>query len=56
VTRVTPLLRAVLIGLLLLGCGWLMVRLRAALTPVFLALLVSYALDPLVDRSEAARQ
>jgi hypothetical protein len=42
---VTPLLRAVL----LLGCGWLLLRLRAALTPVFFALLVSYALDPLVD-------
>lgn len=55
VTRVTPLLRAVLIGVLLFGCGWLMLRLRAALTPVFFALLVSYALDPLVDRLEAAR-
>jgi predicted PurR-regulated permease PerM len=55
VTRVTPLLRAVLIGILLLGCGWLMLRLRAALTPVLLALFVSYALDPLVDRLEAAR-
>lgn len=51
----TPLLRAVLVGLLLLGLGWLMLRLRAALTPVFFALLVSYALDPLVDRFEAAR-
>jgi predicted PurR-regulated permease PerM len=50
---VTPLLRAVLIGLLLLGCGWLVLRLRAALTPVFFALLISYALDPLVDRLEA---
>jgi predicted PurR-regulated permease PerM len=29
-------------------------RLRAALTPVFFALLISYALDPLVDRLEAA--
>lgn len=54
VTRVTPLLRAVLIGLLLFGCGWLVLRLRAALTPVFFALLISYALDPLVDRFEAA--
>ncbi|HET8933811.1 MAG TPA: AI-2E family transporter, partial [Polyangiales bacterium] len=52
-TRVTPLLRAVLIGLLMLGCGWLVLRLRAALTPVFFALLISYALDPLVDRLEA---
>jgi predicted PurR-regulated permease PerM len=51
---VTPLLRAVLIGILLMACGWLVLRLRAALTPVFFALLVSYALDPLVDRFEAA--
>lgn len=51
-TRVTPLLRAVLLGLLLLGLGWLMLRLRAALTPVLFALLVSYALDPLVDQLE----
>jgi predicted PurR-regulated permease PerM len=55
VTRVTPLLRAVLIGVLLMGLGWLVLRLRAALTPVFFALLLSYALDPLVDRFEAAR-
>lgn len=54
-TRVTPLLRAVLIGVLLFALGWLILRLRAALTPVFFALLVSYALDPLVDRFEAAR-
>ena len=52
VTRVTPLLRAVLLGLLLLGLGWLLLRLRAALTPVLFALLVSYALDPLVDQLE----
>lgn len=44
-----------LIGLLLLGLGWLTLRLRAALTPLFFALLVAYALDPLVDRFEAAR-
>jgi predicted PurR-regulated permease PerM len=53
VTRVTPLLRAVLLGVLLLGIGWLMLRLRAALTPVLFALLVSYALDPLVDVLES---
>lgn len=54
VTRVTPLLRLVLLGLLLFGLGWLLIRLRAALTPVFFALLFSYALDPVVDRFENA--
>ncbi|MET0387991.1 MAG: AI-2E family transporter [Polyangiales bacterium] len=51
----TPLLRAVLIGLIVLGFGWLILRLRVALTPVLFALLFSYALDPLVDRLEDAR-
>jgi predicted PurR-regulated permease PerM len=55
VTRLTPLFRAVLIGVLLFGIGWLMLRLRVALTPVLFALLFSYALDPLVARLEAAR-
>jgi predicted PurR-regulated permease PerM len=54
VTRVTPLLRIVLLGLLLFGLGWLLIRLRAALTPVFFAMLFSYALDPVVDRFEHA--
>jgi predicted PurR-regulated permease PerM len=52
--RVTPLLRIVLLGLCLFGLGWLLIRLRAALTPVFFAMLFSYALDPLVDRFEHA--
>ena len=55
VRRLTPLLRAVLIGTLLLGLGWLVLKLRAALTPVLFALLFSYALDPLVDRLEGMR-
>jgi predicted PurR-regulated permease PerM len=54
VTRVTPLLRLVLIGLLLCVAGWLLIRLRAALTPVFFAMLLAYALDPLVDLCERA--
>jgi predicted PurR-regulated permease PerM len=54
VTRLTPLLRLVLLGLLLFGLGWLLFRIRAALTPVFFAMLVSYVLDPLVDRMERA--
>lgn len=53
--RLTPLLRAVLVGILLLGIGWLVLKLRAALTPVLFALLFSYALDPLVDRLERLR-
>jgi predicted PurR-regulated permease PerM len=44
-----------LVGLILFGLGWLVLRLRAALTPVLFALLFSYALDPLVARLEAAR-
>jgi predicted PurR-regulated permease PerM len=56
VTRVvTSLLWALWLGLLLFSVGWLILRLRAALTPVFFALLFAYALDPLVDRLEAAR-
>jgi predicted PurR-regulated permease PerM len=55
VTRVTPLLRAVLLGLVLFGIGWLLLRLRAALTPVFVAMLFSYVLHPVVDRFERAR-
>jgi predicted PurR-regulated permease PerM len=55
VTRiVTSLLWALWLGLLLFTVGWLILRLRAALTPVFFALLFAYALDPLVDRFEAA--
>ena len=52
---VTSLLWALWLGLLLFSMGWLILRLRAALTPVFFALLFAYALDPLVDRFEAAR-
>jgi len=55
VTRITPLLRIVLLGLLLFGLSLLVLRLRAALTPVFFALLFSYALNPAVSRLEAAR-
>ena len=54
-TRITPLLRIVLLGLLLFGLSLLVLRLRAALTPVFFALLFSYALNPAVSRLEAAR-
>jgi predicted PurR-regulated permease PerM len=52
VTRVTPLLRLVLIGCLLFAAGWLLIHLRAALTPVFFAMLLAYALDPVVDLFE----
>lgn len=51
---VTSLLWALWLGLLLFSVGWLILRLRVALTPVFFALLFAYALDPLVDRFEAA--
>jgi predicted PurR-regulated permease PerM len=55
VTRiVTSLLWALWLGLLLFTGGWLILRLRAALTPVFFALLFAYALEPLVARFEAA--
>jgi predicted PurR-regulated permease PerM len=47
-------LRIVLLGMLLFGLGWLLIRLRTALTPVFFAMLFSYALDPVVDRFEHA--
>ena len=53
-TRVTPLLRLVLLATLLFCVGWLVLRLRAALTPVFFAMLFSYVLDPIVDRFEHA--
>jgi len=55
VTRLKPLLRAAVIGLIVFGLGWLAFRLRTALTPVLFALLFSYALDPLVERLESAR-
>lgn len=45
----------VLLAILLCGFAWLVLRLRAALTPVFFALLFSYALNPMVSRLEAAR-
>lgn len=54
-TRITPFLWVLWVGLVLFGLGWLAVRLRVALTPVFFALLFAYALDPLVDRLEAVR-
>jgi predicted PurR-regulated permease PerM len=49
------MLRVVWVTLLLLGLGTIFVLLRGVLTPVFFALLLAYALDPLVDRFEAAR-
>ena len=44
-----------LLAILAVAFGWLILRLRAALTPVFFALLFSYALNPMVSRLEAAR-
>jgi predicted PurR-regulated permease PerM len=53
VTKNSPWLRVIWVALALLAFGWLVVQLRAVLSPVMIALLLAYALDPLVNRFEA---
>ncbi len=47
--------RWVVVLLVLAGLGLLLWALRGVLTPVFLAFLIAYMLDPLVDRFEARK-
>ncbi|ODN67518.1 AI-2E family transporter [Methylophaga muralis] len=46
--------KVLLLGLLILG-GWLVMRLSSVLTPFFVAALLAYLGDPLVDRLEKSR-
>jgi predicted PurR-regulated permease PerM len=45
----TALTLVVMIGLVMIGLGWLLNRLSAVLMPVALALILAYILDPLVE-------